>query len=180
MVGRGVVGPFDGDLDDYQRYLLDESKRLREQAKLEDQGQAALVAAPTRVAATPQPSTATVAVPTSAAASPSAAPAAPPTPVAPAPRDGREQRKLDAQARQQAAEKTRPLKKELEQIDKRLAVLSAERAALEQKLAEPLPPAEIAECGRRLKAGHEETAQLEERWMEISSLLEDRSVANAH
>ena len=180
MVGRGVVGPFDGDLDDYQRYLLDESKRLREQAKLEDQGQAASVAAPTRVAATPQPSTATVAVPTSAAASPSAAPAAPPTPVAPAPRDGREQRKLDAQARQQAAEKTRPLKKELEQIDKRLAVLSAERAALEQKLAEPLPPAEIAECGRRLKAGHEETAQLEERWMEISSLLEDRSVANAH
>ena len=180
MVGRGVVGPFDGDLDDYQRYLLDESKRLREQAKLEDQGQAASVAAPTRVAATPQPSTAAVAVPTSAAASPSAAPAAPPTPVAPAARDGREQRKLDAQARQQAAEKTRPLKKELEQIDKRLAVLSAERAALEQKLAEPLPPAEIAECGRRLKAGHEETAQLEERWMEISSLLEDRSVANAH
>ncbi len=33
MVGRGVVGPFDGDLDDYQRYLLDESKRLREEAK---------------------------------------------------------------------------------------------------------------------------------------------------
>ena len=33
MVGRGVVTPFDGDLDDYQRYLLDESKRLREEAK---------------------------------------------------------------------------------------------------------------------------------------------------
>ncbi len=31
LVGRGVVGPFDGDLDDYQRYLLEESKRLREQ-----------------------------------------------------------------------------------------------------------------------------------------------------
>jgi ATP-binding cassette subfamily F protein 3 len=26
-VGRGKVGPFDGDLEDYQRYLLDESKR---------------------------------------------------------------------------------------------------------------------------------------------------------
>ena len=35
LVGRGVVAPFDGDLDDYQRYLLDESKRLREQAKLD-------------------------------------------------------------------------------------------------------------------------------------------------
>jgi ATP-binding cassette subfamily F protein 3 len=35
LVGRGVVAPFDGDLDDYQKYLLDESKRLREQAKLD-------------------------------------------------------------------------------------------------------------------------------------------------
>ncbi len=33
LVGRGVVAPFDGDLDDYQRYLLDEAKRLRELAR---------------------------------------------------------------------------------------------------------------------------------------------------
>lgn len=33
LVGRGVVGPFDGDLDDYQRYLLDEARRAREQAR---------------------------------------------------------------------------------------------------------------------------------------------------
>ncbi|MFZ2389014.1 MAG: ATP-binding cassette domain-containing protein, partial [Polaromonas sp.] len=33
MVSRGGVAPFDGDLDDYQRYLLDEAKRLREEAK---------------------------------------------------------------------------------------------------------------------------------------------------
>jgi ATP-binding cassette subfamily F protein 3 len=33
LVGRGKVEPFDGDLDDYQRYLLSESKRLREEAK---------------------------------------------------------------------------------------------------------------------------------------------------
>ena len=33
MVGRGAVGPFDGDLDDYQRYLLDEAKRAREELK---------------------------------------------------------------------------------------------------------------------------------------------------
>ena len=37
MVGRGVVGPFDGDLDDYQRYLLEESKRLREEARNAEQ-----------------------------------------------------------------------------------------------------------------------------------------------
>ena len=33
LVSKGGVEPFDGDLDDYQRYLLDESKRLRESLK---------------------------------------------------------------------------------------------------------------------------------------------------
>ena len=33
MVSHGGVAPFDGDLDDYQRYLLDEAKRQRELAK---------------------------------------------------------------------------------------------------------------------------------------------------
>jgi ATP-binding cassette, subfamily F, member 3 len=46
LVGRGVVAPFDGDLDDYQRYLLDESKRLREEAKVERAEQAPAAAAP--------------------------------------------------------------------------------------------------------------------------------------
>ncbi|WP_295960290.1 ATP-binding cassette domain-containing protein [Rhodoferax sp.] len=50
MVSRGGVEPFDGDLDDYQRYLLDESKRLREAAK--DAGKTAAPApAPVVVAA---------------------------------------------------------------------------------------------------------------------------------
>jgi ATP-binding cassette subfamily F protein 3 len=35
MVSRGGVAPFDGDLDDYQRYLLDEAKRQRELIKEE-------------------------------------------------------------------------------------------------------------------------------------------------
>jgi len=33
LVSRGGVDPFDGDLDDYQRYLLDEAKRQREAVK---------------------------------------------------------------------------------------------------------------------------------------------------
>ncbi|MDP2196322.1 MAG: ATP-binding cassette domain-containing protein [Rhodocyclaceae bacterium] len=32
LVSRGGIKPFDGDLDDYQRYLLDEAKRSREDA----------------------------------------------------------------------------------------------------------------------------------------------------
>ena len=137
MVGRGVVGPFDGDLDDYQRYLLDESKRLREEAK-----HAELPAdAPAQDAAAPQ-------------------------------MDQREARRLAAQARQQLAEKTKPLKKELEQVDKKMAALSAEKTQLEEKLSTQIPPAEIAEAGKRLKAAGDELDTLEERWLELSEEIE--------
>lgn len=33
MVSQGGVSPFDGDLDDYQKYLLDYAKKQREDAK---------------------------------------------------------------------------------------------------------------------------------------------------
>ena len=160
LVGRGVVGPFDGDLDDYQRYLLEESKRLREQTRQDEAAARIAAAAP----ATPAPATAP---PPSAAAAP-----------APQIKDSKEQRRLDAQARQQLADKARPLKKELEQIDKRLATLAAERAELETRLTQPLPPAEIADCGKRLKQGQDETEKLEERWLEISAALEDMGASS--
>ena len=143
LVGRGQVGPFDGDLDDYQRYLLEEARRLRELAR--------------------------------AAAEPSAPAAA----TAPMARDGREQRKASALARQQLAEKTKPFKRELEQVDKRLAQLGAEKAQLEQRLTEPLPPTEIADCGRRLKACGDEIETLEERWLVLSSEIETLEAAQA-
>ncbi|WP_394789660.1 ABC-F family ATP-binding cassette domain-containing protein [Rhodoferax sp.] len=52
MVSRGGVEPFDGDLDDYQRYLLEEAKRMREAAK-EAGKTAAAAPAPVVVAAAP-------------------------------------------------------------------------------------------------------------------------------
>jgi len=162
LVGRGVVGPFDGDLDDYQRYLLDEAKRLRELAKTAEAETARAAASASTPAASAPPVVA--AAPTPAAA--------PPAPAATAQPDGREQRKLGAQARQQLAEKTRPLKRELERIDARLAALARERQALENRLTEPLAPADIAECGRKLKAGADETAELEEKWLDVSGELE--------
>ncbi len=163
LVGRGVVGPFDGDLDDYQRYLLDEAKRLREIAKTAEAETARAAAA------SPSPAPAAAAPAVAPAPAPATAPAASTTAAA---GDGREQRKLGAQARQQLAEKTRPLKRELERIDARLAALAQERQALEDKLTQPLPPAEIAECGRKLKAGADETAGLEEKWLDVSGELE--------
>ena len=51
LVGRGVVTDFDGDLDDYQRYLLDEAKRLREEAKEATRSAAAVAAPPPAPAA---------------------------------------------------------------------------------------------------------------------------------
>ena len=41
LVARGGVEPFDGDLDDYQRYLLDEAKRSREESAAAEKRRAA-------------------------------------------------------------------------------------------------------------------------------------------
>ena len=149
LVGRGVVTDFDGDLDDYQRYLLDEAKRLREEAKVAVREADAVAAAAAAAAAAAQAST--------KSSSSSHTP---------------EQRKQDAQERQQRSEQAKPLKKELARIDERMAAASTKRSTLEAKLAEPLPPAEIAEAGKRLKALNEEIAQLEERWLALSDQLE--------
>ncbi|MBA3997147.1 MAG: ABC transporter [Candidatus Accumulibacter sp.] len=50
LVSRGGVEPFDGDLDDYQRYLLDEAKRARESLK---EAQKVATTAATAAAAAP-------------------------------------------------------------------------------------------------------------------------------
>ena len=141
MVGRGAVTDFDGDLDDYQRYLLEEAKRQREEAK------EACKKAP---------------APVVVAAAPVAAPA-------PASAD---QRKQDAQSRQQLSDQQKPLKREIGQIDEKLAAAGVDKAALEARLAKPLPAAEIADAGKRLKALNDEIDRLEERWMALSSQLE--------
>ncbi len=163
MVGRGAVGPFDGDLDDYQRYLLDEARRLREEARAAGLAEGEATANATQTIAPSAPSA-------SAEGQNSSEVSAPP-PM----RDAREQRRQDAQARQALAQKLRPLKQELERIDRRLAELAQERQTLEQRLTEPLAPADIADCGRRLKAASDETATLEERWLELSTELDGAS-----
>ncbi len=51
LVTRGGVEPFDGDLDDYQRYLLEEGKRLRD--SLKDAGKEVKRAVPLEMPAPP-------------------------------------------------------------------------------------------------------------------------------
>jgi ATP-binding cassette subfamily F protein 3 len=150
LVGRGGIGPFDGDLDDYQRYLLDEAKRQRELARGQAREQAAAAAVPAPV----------VPAPTAAAVAP------------------QEQRKVQAAQRQQLATRLKPLKKELEQAERRIADLEGEKETVEAKLSTALPSAEIAEAGRRLKAVTDELARLEERWLALSGEIEAAEAAS--
>jgi ATP-binding cassette subfamily F protein 3 len=148
LVSKGVVGPFDGDLDDYQKWLLDQSKEAAKAAK-----DAAKKAAK-------QPALATVAAPV-------AAPVASP---APAPR---EDRKASGQARNRLAEQTKPLRKEMDGIDAKLNRLADERTALEAQLAEgKTTPAQIADIGKRLKAIHDELEAAELRWLELGAEID--------
>ena len=182
MVGRGKVEPFDGDLDDYQKYLLEESKRLREEAKNS--------ARDAVVTTTTAPAPAATAImprkdPSPSGASPATTPAAAVAVVAAKGSsaavmqtgtpglNSAEQRKLDAQKRQQLAAQTRPLKRELEQNEERMASIEVEKNRLEALLTTPVSPAEMADAGRRLKALADEVATLEERWLTITSLLEE-------
>jgi ATP-binding cassette, subfamily F, member 3 len=143
LVGRGGVAPFDGDLDDYQRYLLEEARRLREQVAAAGAKAAAAPAGDDAPRLTPQ-----------------------------------EQRKAQAQQRQQLASRLKPLKKEREQAEQRIAALESEKAALEGRLATVLTPGDIADAGRRLKAVADELGQLEERWLELAGEIEAAEATN--
>jgi ATP-binding cassette, subfamily F, member 3 len=150
LVARGRVEPFDGDLDDYQKWLLEVS---RANAKGLEQP------APPRALAPPVD-----------------APAAAPPPAAPAVRNDRNERnerKASAEKRQQLANRTRPLRNQLSQIDTRLETLTAEKSGIENQMASgAVPGAEMAELGRRLNHTLAEIAMLEERWLELQGEIE--------
>ena len=146
LVGRGEIKPFDGDLDDYQRYLLEESKRLREEAKVEE----AKVVSPVIEAAASTPVT------------PEKKPVA----------QTSEQRKLESAKRQEINARTKPLKKQIDQVEKSMAQLQSDKTGLEAKLLEPISPSDIAETGKKLKVINDELNSLEERWLGLTSEIE--------
>jgi ATP-binding cassette subfamily F protein 3 len=88
---------------------------------------------------------------------------------APAPR---EDRKASGQARAKLADQTRPLRKEMEAIDKRLHALASERAGIEAQLAEGAAASAIAEMGKRLKAISDQLEADEARWLELGEQIE--------
>jgi ATP-binding cassette subfamily F protein 3 len=161
LVTSGGVLPFDGDLDDYQKWLLDVSRaNARGQPAPPVPGYIAPAAAEPARAPVPAATPKSVARATAAGAS------APGT-------YRRDERKQGAQSRSQAANRSRPLRNEVAQIDSRMEVLGGERKTLEAKLAGgKLSGADIAENGRRLNHIAAEVARLEERWLALQTEID--------
>ena len=155
LVAGGKVLPFDGDLDDYQKWLLETSRAIQRGAPMPP--------LPGGLADAPAPA------PKSAAAL-SAAPA-PAAAKQGAQRN--DDRKAAAHNRAALAAQTRPLRVELQQIDTRLEKLGAEKAGIEAAMSTgTMTGPEIADAGRRLAHVGAEVAMLEERWLELTEQIE--------
>ena len=143
LVTRGGVAPFDGDLDDYQRWLKDQAKLLAAEAAAAEAGQAG--------------QTASTAAP--AAAEPSG--------------NRKEDRKAQAQARQRKAEQAKPLKTQLTKLEAALAKDQAEQAELNDKLASgALEPSAFADVGKRLKVLGDQIEEAELTWLDLSEQID--------
>ncbi len=160
LVTSGGVLPFDGDLDDYQKWLLEVSR-----------ANARGLPPPPVPGPAPILSSAPVAAPSPKAVARASAPDAK-SPGA-FKRDNPQDRKQSGQQRNLIANRTRPLRAEVQQIDARMEKLAAERTALEAQLAGgKLSGPDIAETGRRLNHLSAEVAMLEERWLALQSEIE--------
>ena len=158
MVSQGGVAPFDGDLDDYQKYLLDHAKRQREEAKKSGSAVSAPIAAPVTLSA--PVATKKIAASTDKTSG----------------KDTSEQRKIDARVRQQQSEASKPLRKELEKIDSKMQALNNEKTSLQALLTTTTSPTEIAQTGKRLKAIENDLGSMEERWLELTEQIETVAV----
>jgi ATP-binding cassette subfamily F protein 3 len=194
LVTGGKIEEFDGDLDDYQKWLLDQSREVARAARKSASGtvdasaaKAASKAAATVAAkASSQPVAAQAPAPASASASASASKSAPAnarsgagTPTAnTSPASRNDDRKAQAAARQKLADQARPLKKEQARLEEHIAAAQAEHARLIQTLAGPeLTPEQRAEQGRRLRQLEEDIAVSENRWLEVGEQLEAMTAA---
>ena len=167
LVTAGGVLPFDGDLDDYQKWLLDVSRAVAR-------------GLPPPPPPAPQLASDAAASPASAGSSASAQGARKPGAAA-GPKAGpalapKQDRKASGQARNAAANRTRPLRNELQGIDSRLEKLGREKTELEGRFADgSLNGDELAEAGRRLNHIAAELAKLEERWLALQTEIESIS-----
>ena len=163
MVGRGGVTPFDGDLDDYQKYLLDHAKKMREDAKKATALPAASQAAKSATAIENE----------AACAQKTGARGTIDTKNSSGNGTTHSTGNLSSNAAKQ-------LRKELEKIDTQMQTLANEKDALHTQLASPgsasRAPADLAQSGKRIKAIDGEISTLEERWLELTEQLDTAAV----
>jgi ATP-binding cassette, subfamily F, member 3 len=162
LVGSGEVKPFDGDLDDYQKYLLDMARQRRESL----QAKAAASAAPPSQTADATDSIA-VSSDSARAGGQNASSNAPEKIF-----KSKEQRQLEARERAALAEKTKPLKARLQQLEALIAQLQAEQNGLHEALIQPMPSAQLVEANKRLAQISSEIEDAEWKWLEISERIE--------
>ena len=169
LVARGQVQPFDGDLDDYQKWLLDVSRAAAKGQPLPDPPKAPVVDAPRLVAVeTARSAPPKVQLKAQVKAQPTA-----PVKAVTKPTTAPEDRKSAKFSRVKQSESTRPLRVELQRIDERMARLSAEKLEVETLLSRHAASADgYGELGRRLAHISAEVGVLEERWLLLHTDLE--------
>ncbi len=138
LVGEGALRPWDGDLADYKRYLLDQRRGERAQGRRAAAGDSA----------------------------------------APPPESKKEKRRQAAEARAATAE----LRKRAKTAERDVEKLSARKAELEARLAEPAlydgPADKVKALQIELAQVEDDLARAEEAWLEAQEALE--AASNAH
>nr|WP_315597539.1 ATP-binding cassette domain-containing protein [uncultured Cupriavidus sp.] len=135
LVADGTIRPFDGDLDDYRDWLLQQAAAKR-----------------------------------NAAVASHAAEAAPSV-------NRKDQRRAEADERQRLSVLRKPLTKELEKVEKRMAVLQDDKTTVDAFMAESSSYEEankskLMEMLKRQGEVTSELDQLEERWLELQEQIE--------
>ena len=160
LVAKGGITEFEGDLDDYQVYLLDQAKQQREAANkaANKAAKQAISNAAAPVIATPAP-VVKAAVPATQDDGDSRV------------NQGEKRRELAAK-RQAIASQTKPFQQQITAAETNMAKLELERDALNGELL-ALPSADkLADIGRRLKGIDDELAGAETKWLEASQAIE--------
>jgi ATP-binding cassette subfamily F protein 3 len=139
LVAKGVVAPFDGDLDDYQKWLLEQSKEAAKAAKDAAKKNA------------------------KAGFAKAAAPQAASAPVAPDRKASGQARQRLAEQTKPLRREMDAIDLSLNQLADERSAVEAQLAAASST------PAQIAEHGKRLKSIHDLLAAAELRWLELSA-----------
>lgn len=144
LVAKGGVAPFDGDLDDYQVYLLEQAKEAR-QARQQNAKRAAQAEATAQTAIhSPAPTT-------------NAAISLATTPTTPA--NTFSKAKLDQ------------MRKELAKVEAEMALLETKKASLEAAIGNTTDAASITAISNDIQATLDALAKLEAQWLTLGESL---------